>query len=95
MSVTRVESDGSIWLLDDDRAVYLRMPKTEKPRDPGPNGDDWGGPGAGVLQDLRWLPMLSWRITELFNRECLVIDYALSEKSRDRIVAPGARVVDR
>lgn len=56
----RVVTDGSVWLIDEDGARYCRMPLTEKPRDPGPDGQDWGGPGAGPLEDLRWHSMTGW-----------------------------------
>lgn len=53
--MTRVETQGSWWLLDDTR--YMRMPKQEKPRENG-----WGGPNTGALQDFIWHPMDSWLI---------------------------------
>lgn len=59
----RVESKGSIWMLDDDHARYARMPKQEGPRW-SPDGEDWGGPGAGPLEDLSWHPMLDWEIRD-------------------------------
>jgi hypothetical protein len=58
----RIESYGSVWLIDEDELVYLRLPKVEGPRPPGPNGEDWGGPGAGPLEDLHWLPFESWQV---------------------------------
>lgn len=61
---TRIESIGSIWWLDDDRLEYLRAPKHEGPRT-SPEDEDWGGPGAGELQDLRWHPMVRWHRTAL------------------------------
>ena len=55
--MTRIESVGSIWLLDEEQSRYMRMPKREEPR---PNG--WGGPDQEQLQDLVWLPFIGWRI---------------------------------
>lgn len=94
MSVTRVESKGSIWLLDDDRMVYLRMPKTEKPRE-SPPGDDWGGAGAGPLQDLKWHPMVRWNIDPPFEPYWShpVLRIYVTDDDSDRISAPRAQVV--
>lgn len=60
MDLTRVETQGSIWLLDDDQHRYLRMPKTEEPREAG----WWDDPAGSALEDLTWHPMNSWRISE-------------------------------
>jgi hypothetical protein len=49
----RIESAGSIWLLDGNR--YMRMPREEKPRD----HKEHGGPEAGTLQDFVWHPFTS------------------------------------
>ncbi len=68
--MTRVETMGSIWMLDDDNQRYARMPKTEGPRW-SPEGEDWGGPGAGALEDLTWHEMTGWRIK---NEEIRVLD---------------------
>lgn len=54
---------GSVFLLDEDRGCYCRMPKHEGPR-LSPPGEDWGGEGAGILEDLRWHPMERWEIVE-------------------------------
>lgn len=81
----RVESLGSVWFLDDDAHEYLRMPKTEGPRPKGPNGEDWGGPDAGHLQDLIWQPMVSWSISE-HGRLRIVVD----EDSGLMVSAPSA-----
>lgn len=62
MSRVRVVSDGSVWIIDDDLSRYCRMPKREGPRAPGPNGEDWGGPDAGELEDLKWHPMVRWEL---------------------------------
>lgn len=64
MNVRRVESKGSIWLLDDGLGRYMRMPKTERPRDPA----EYGDARAGALQDLVWHPMLRWFITDATMR---------------------------
>lgn len=53
----QVESYGSVWLFDETEMHYCRVPKSEGPRLPGPNGEDWGGPGAQPgMQDLVWHP---------------------------------------
>lgn len=65
---TRVETKGSIWLLDDDLSRYARMPKQEGPRY-SPPGEDWGGVDAGILQDLVWHPMERWEIRQNPIRE--------------------------
>jgi hypothetical protein len=51
----RVESRGSIWLIDQDLGRYMRLPKHEIPRDP-----EWS---LGWLSDLEWHPFESWWIT--------------------------------
>lgn len=63
MSHTRVETKGSVWLLDDDARRYARMPKHEGPRLSPPDAD-WGGADAGPLEDLKWHPMDAWEIRE-------------------------------
>lgn len=55
--MNRIITDGSVWLIDDDRKLYWRFPKNEAPR---PN--EWGGPGAGALQDAVPHPFESWEI---------------------------------
>lgn len=59
--VIRAESNGSIWLLDDDRGVYMRMPKSEGPRDPYPDQ-------SPTLDDLRWIPMNGWEVRDSWLR---------------------------
>lgn len=46
----RVETLGSMWLIDDVERRYCRFPKHEGPRD----RPEWGGPDAGALQDIVW-----------------------------------------
>lgn len=59
----QVETFGSIVMLDESEMMYLRVPKTEGPRLPGPHGEDWGGPNASPgLRDLVWHPYLSWHL---------------------------------
>ena len=65
---TRIESNGSLWWIDDEAMEYLRCPKVEGPRPPGPGGQDWGGPGAGPLEDLKWHPMQWWAVDENYLR---------------------------
>lgn len=60
---TRVETLGSVWLLDEIDMVYMRLPKGEGPRK-SPEGADWTGPGAGVMQDYVWHPFTEWWITD-------------------------------
>lgn len=61
----QVETYGSHLFIDEFDKVYLRVPKTEGPRAPGPHGEDWGGPGADPgLQDLTWHPYTMWRLRE-------------------------------
>lgn len=47
--MVRIESQGSVWLFDEDAMTYLRLPKREAPRDT-----------YGVLEDGVPLPYLSW-----------------------------------
>lgn len=61
--MNRVETKGSVWMLDDDQLRYARMPKHEGPR-LSPPGADWGGSGACALQDLVWHPMVRWEIQQ-------------------------------
>lgn len=63
-NAVRHETVGSFWWFDDEAHEYARMPKTEGPR-PSPEGEDWGGPEAGDLQDLVWHPMLDWEVRDL------------------------------
>lgn len=64
MIPTRVTTDGSVWVLDDDQNRYARMPRHEGPRK-SPPGEDWGGSEAGPLEDLQWHDMASWEIREV------------------------------
>lgn len=50
----RVETKGSMWIIDDDLGRYMRMPKEEQPRP-----DHWS---QGALEDLTWHDMKSWRL---------------------------------
>lgn len=62
---TVIDTLGSVWHIDDDTKVYVRTPKNEGPRAPGPEGQDWGGPGAEPgLQDQVEHPFESWEIVE-------------------------------
>ena len=58
----RVESTGSVWLLDTDR--YMRFPKNDAPREV----SEWGSAEAGPLQDFVWHPMKSWRVERVACR---------------------------
>lgn len=51
----RIESVGSIWLIDEDLKRYMRMPKTEKPREPKPYYDQHES-----LDDLVWHSYSRW-----------------------------------
>jgi hypothetical protein len=53
--VIKVESRGSMWLIDHDLGRYLRMPKEEVPRNP-----EWS---LGTLEDLVWHDYESWWIS--------------------------------
>jgi hypothetical protein len=57
--VQRIESKGSVWLIDEDKMVYLRMPKTEGPREMLP----WYS-SSPALEDLKWLPYREWKFEE-------------------------------
>lgn len=92
----RVESVGSIWLIDEYEKVYCRMPKVEGPR-LSPVGKDWGGPGAGALQDLVWHDFIEWYIAtepvyagdfRYFEPPALIIKYG--ERDTQFIGAPNA-----
>ena len=50
MGVVRVETLGSIFVIDEDLERYCRFPLQEGPRE----RPEWGGPDAGDLQDLVW-----------------------------------------
>lgn len=51
----RVETADSVWLFDEGRLVYMRMPRTECPR-------SWIGPRRETLTDLVWHPYERWLI---------------------------------
>jgi hypothetical protein len=62
MKQVTVESLGSVWLIDETRECYLRMPKAEMKRLPG----NWAEPEPGdALYDLEWHPMERWWISEV------------------------------
>ena len=55
---THVVTKGSHVWLDDAAGEYLRLPKTEGPRERA----EWSDERAGPLQDAVWHPMVAWRI---------------------------------
>lgn len=58
----KVETRGSLWLIDQDLGRYLRTPKQEVPRDP-----EWS---LGWLKDLEWHDFETWYISsESFGAE--------------------------
>lgn len=92
--VTRVETKGSIWVIDNDLRRYCRFPKHEGPRE----RSEWGGPEAGALQDAVWHnfegdwwvdPEFGWRPARLMIQ---------TDRDGDGrwlcVVAPEARVID-
>jgi hypothetical protein len=81
---TRVESLGSVWFFDEDAREYLRMPKNEGPRS-SPEGEDWGGPTAGPLEDLTWHPYEQWAVVPKAFQDILVISVPDSDLG---VVAP-------
>lgn len=85
---TKVESFGSFWFLDDDAGECLRMPKQEGPRERGPNGEDWGGPEAGELEDLKWHPMYGWEKRTVGVFERLVV---FTDPEREHVVTAPLR----
>lgn len=48
--ITRVESHGSMWMIDNDLRRYCRFPKHEGPREK----PEWSDERAGKLQDAVW-----------------------------------------
>lgn len=70
---TQIVSLGSIWLIDETEMKYCRLPRTEGPRQ-SPPGADWGGPGAGELQDNVWLDFITWRIDRGSSRLVIQIN---------------------
>ncbi len=71
----RVETNGSIWTINEGGLLYLRLPKEEKPRE----RSEWGGVNAGPMQDAVWHPFIKWWVgddgarTERHN-PCLFIE---------------------
>lgn len=84
----RVETLGSVWLIDETERRYCRFPLEEKPRENG-----WGGPDAGTLQDGVWHDFAGqWYIHDLSGR--LIIETHWDPDQGWWIVsAPFARVV--
>ena len=80
----KVESRGSLWWFDDMAGEYLRLPKTEKPRE----RSEWSDGRAGILQDGVWLPMVRWWIDEALLALRVEIP-----NTRKKILAPEARIV--
>lgn len=81
----RVESDGSVWLINEQTLEYLRMPKQEIPR----RADH----STGVLKDLVWHPFEKWEIDQRSGR----LRITTTEQKPDGtgpvvISAPGAVV---
>lgn len=107
--MNRVETKGSVWMLDDDAGRYCRLPKQEGPR-LSPPGEDWGGPDAGALQDVVWHPLQWWAVaedvaaaatvlgSEPFARRLDVDSYPwliISSARDDIVLAPSAAHNDR
>lgn len=69
----RIETKGSFVFLDEDAMEYMRLPKSEGPRQ-SPPGEDWGGPNADPgLQDMVWHSFTKWEIRNVGFWEKLVI----------------------
>lgn len=79
-----VETMGSVWLIDEDAGVYLRMPKREGPRENG-----WGDADQGDLADLTWHPFNEWEIRDVLGEPCLLIH---TNSPGGGIIAPNALV---
>lgn len=60
VGMKRIETDGSVWLIDEGAMRYCRFPKTEAGREL----PEWGDERAGVLQDAVWHDMSRWLMTE-------------------------------
>ena len=73
----KVESLGSFWFFDEENLRYMRMPKTEQPRENG-----WGGPDQGELQDLVWHDYITWFIDH---------DHQRVSQLKIQVPAPGTR----
>jgi hypothetical protein len=87
--MVRVETVGSVWLIDETEGRYCRFPLEEKPRERA----EWGDERAGDLQDLVWHDFAGqWRIDDYTGR--LFIETRWSEDEGWWVVtAPRARVV--
>jgi hypothetical protein len=98
VNLTRVQSRGSLWVLDEDLLRYCRFPLNEAPRE----RPEWGSADAGALQDAVWHPYVSWRLSDhpvsIGGRyhapdamPLLVID--LGDDDGNRVAAPNARLL--
>jgi len=76
----RIESNGSFWLIYEDRGVYMRMPKQEGPRTDAP---DHRRDPLHPLCDMVWHPMVDWWLEHDGN--ALRIRY---EEGRSALFAP-------
>lgn len=56
--VTRIVSLGSYWWFDETNHEYLRLPKSERPRE----RPEWSDGRAGALQDAVWHPYHSYTV---------------------------------
>lgn len=54
----RIETLGSIWVIDEGCNRYCRFPKTEAGRE----RPEWGNAEAGLLQDAVWHDYDHWEI---------------------------------
>lgn len=95
-----VETSGSVWYFDDEEGLYVRVPLNEGPRPPGPNGEDWGGPGAGWMQDGVPHNLVSWKIAgdddcPWLHRRCDECPHLIlmHPESTRGIWAPRAKVI--
>lgn len=103
---THVVTKGSNVWLDDTAHEYLRLPRTEHPREQA----DWSDDRAGVLQDAVWHPMIDWRIGPFpphasGDRECgkpscrvcpgLMITYVNDRGSPDLAWFPNASMEEQ
>ena len=100
---TVVETNGSVWWLDDGDMTYMRLPKSEMPRERA----EWSDERAGVLQDAVWHPMTGWRIRPhpahaVGSPECLLhcpncpglrIHYVDADGEEQTTWAPNAHIV--
>lgn len=88
MPTIRIETQGSVFEIDEDDLRYRRFPKQEAPRE----RPEWSDDRAGVLQDFVWHPYLSWEIRvvpALGEWERLVITTHLNEGGAPaRVIAP-------